>query len=382
MKPVTGIEPRHARSCPAKGWEPCRCEPSYQASVWSKREQRKIHRTFPTLAAAKSWRTDALHGLKQGTMRAPTRKTVGEAMVELVAGMKDGTIRNRNRRPFKPSAIRSYEQSINNYLEPEFGERRLDDLQRNDVQDFADALLALGLDPSTVRNAIMPLRVVYRRAVRRNEATINPTSDVELPAVTGKRDRVASPAEAVKLLEALPEDDQALWATALYAGLRSGELEALQDEDVDLENGVIHVEHGWDKVEGFIEPKSAAGKRTVPICGHLRSYLERRERHPGHFFGTAARPFDYWSTVSRAWKVWKDAGLERVTLHECRHTFSTFLDAAGVSETRADRYMGHSNGSVANRYRHPSQYAEDAARLDEYLSGAETGKVVRLGAAA
>jgi hypothetical protein len=63
---------------------------------------------------------------------------------------------------------------------------------------------------------------------------------------------------------------------------------------------------------------------------------------------------------------------------ECRHTFSTFLDAAGVSETRADRYMGHSVHSVANRYRHPRQFAEDAARLDEYLSGAEAGTVVPL----
>ena len=67
----------------------------------------------------------------------------------------------------------------------------------------------------------------------------------------------------------------------------------------------------------------------------------------------------------RAWAAWRDAGLDRITLHECRHSFSTFLDAAGVSETRADIYMGHSNNSVSRRYRHPSQYGEDAARLDE-----------------
>jgi integrase len=74
------------------------------------------------------------------------------------------------------------------------------------------------------------------------------------------------------------------------------------------------------------------------------------------------------------------AELERVTLHECRHSYSTYLDAAGVSETRADRYMGHANPSVANRYRHQleGQLAEDAARLDAYLSGAAAGEVVQL----
>jgi hypothetical protein len=59
---------------------------------------------------------------------------------------------------------------------------------------------------------------------------------------------------------------------------------------------------------------------------------------------------------------------------------SSYLDAAGISETRADRYMGHSNPSVANRYRHAldGQLAEDARRLNEYLTGAVSGKVVSL----
>jgi integrase len=361
--------------------ETCTCAPSWQAWVYTVRDG-KIRKPFPNaeLGAAKSWRRDALTAKENRTLRAPTRKTVRQAGDELLAGMRDGTIRNRNRRPFKPSAIRSYRDSLEKHVYPEFGYGRLTDLTRNDVQDFCDALLSNGLDPSTVRNAIMPLRVIYRRAVRRNEATINPTSDLELPAVTGKRERVASPAEAVKLLEALPEADQALWATALYAGARSGELKALQDEDVDLEAGTIRIERSWDKVEGFIEPKSAAGKRTIPICDHLRSYLERVERDGGFFFGSAREPFDYDAIYKRARKAWDDAELEPIGLHECRHSFSSYLDAAGVSDTRADRYMGHANHSVQRRYRHSldGQLAADAGLLDEFLSGAESRKVLQL----
>jgi hypothetical protein len=54
--------------------------------------------------------------------------------------------------------------------------------------------------------------------------------------------------------------------------------------DVDLENGLIRVERSWDKVEGFTEPKSSAGRRTVPICAHLRSYLAEGN---GFYFCTA-----------------------------------------------------------------------------------------------
>ena len=52
----------------------------------------------------------------------------------------------------------------------------------------------------------------------------------------------------------------------------------------------------------------------------------------------------------------------------------------GIFETRADRHMGHSNPSVANRDRHQleGQLVEDGAQLDAYLRGAITGKVVAL----
>jgi integrase len=74
--------------------------------------------------------------------------------------------------------------------------------------------------------------------VARGDVAVNPTTGLELPAVRGRRDRIVSPEQAAKLLEALPERDRAMWATALYGGLRRGELQALRWEDVDLAKGV------------------------------------------------------------------------------------------------------------------------------------------------
>jgi integrase len=73
------------------------------------------------------------------------------------------------------------------------------------------------------------------------------------------------------LIGALPERDRALWASALYAGLRRGELQALRWSDVDLAEGVIRVERGWDERVGPVAPKSRAGRRRVPLCKPLRS---------------------------------------------------------------------------------------------------------------
>ena len=65
-----------------------------------------------------------------------------------------------------------------------------------------------------------------------------------------------------------------MWATAFYAGLRRGELQALRVCDIDLGASLIAVERGWDQVEGVIEPKSHAGRRTMPLLAILRDYLD------------------------------------------------------------------------------------------------------------
>jgi integrase len=75
------------------------------------------------------------------------------------------------------------------------------------------------------------------------------------------------------LIDAVPERDRALWATALYAGLRRGELQALRRRDVDFDAGVIRVERSWDDRAGPVAPKSRAGRRRAPLAKPLRAYL-------------------------------------------------------------------------------------------------------------
>lgn len=91
-------------------------------------------------------------------------------------------------------------------------------------------------------------------------------------------------------------------------------------------------------VEGFVATKSAAGVRTIPMPELLRAELlehRRRTRAEGLVFGrSSTRPFEPVSVQARADKAWAEHGLERITLHECRHTYSSFLAAAGIPRER------------------------------------------------
>jgi integrase len=170
---------------------------------------------------------------------------------------------------------------------PEFGAVKLSELSRADLQRFAGRLLAEGLSPSTIRNTFLPLRAIYRDAEAQGDVLVSPTTGLQLPAGRGRRDRIADSAEASKLLAVLPQSDRVLWATAFYAGLRLGELRALAWEHVDLAAGVIRVERALDPREGYVEPKSRAGRRRVPIPGVLRDELVEHRMREGRSEGLA-----------------------------------------------------------------------------------------------
>ena len=236
-------------------------------------------------------------------------------------------------------------------------------------------MMAEGLGPSTIRNALMPLRAIYRQALALDEVAVNPTSGVQLPSVRGRRERIASPAEAARLIAALPERDQALWATAMYAGLRSGELQALTDDLVDLERNVIRVRWSWDPKAGRVTPKSRAGHRTVPIARVLRRHLAEQRLARGKkgrlFFGrNDERPFSNQAVSQRAVRIWKAAELEPIGLHDCRHTFASLMIAAGVNAKALSAFMGHASITMTlDRYGHLFPGSEEAAAglLDAYL---------------
>jgi integrase len=288
---------------------------------------------------------------------------------------------------------------------PALGERRLSDVRRNDVQDLADRITAEGLSASTVSNQLDPLRVIYRRAIRRDLVAVDPTKGLELRKPDGRRERIASPDEARELLDALPESERAIWATALYAGLRLGELRALRWSDVDLDARVIRVQRGWDAKEGEQPGKSAAARRTVPLIGRLAPYLAAHKLATGRdgddlvFGATATVPFEP-STVNRralaawGWKMIRNPdpdgprriyakgpdALDRIGLHECRHTFASLLIASGANVKAISTIMGH--GAIAitfDTYGHLLPGGEDEARdrLDGYLDRLDGGRHLR-----
>ncbi|WML64731.1 MULTISPECIES: site-specific integrase [Rhodococcus] len=167
---------------------------------------------------------------------------------------------------------------------------------------------------------------------------------------------------------------------APLCGLRCGEIAGLRWPDVDLGAGTLTIANsraraGSRTVEG--EPKSAAGRRTLPILPALRVALEAARRRQqrerlalGPDYGAGAyvvsneagEPYSP-EVISEYWRRHvRRAGVRPIRLHDARHTAATALHLQGVPVAVIAAWIGHSDGSFTLRtYAHSQHEALQAA---------------------
>jgi len=182
------------------------------------------------------------------------------------------------------------------------------------------------------------------------------------------------------LLAAKEENESVfnLYASAIYTGLRQGELAALRWDDVDLERRLITVQRS------FGGPTKAGDVRYVPILDPLLPLIrEWKLRCPNHLvFPNQAGQMQHPS--SRVFKQVFRRILARaqiktpITFHGLRHTFASHWVMGGGSLFKLQQILGHKSTQMTMRYAHlsPNAFSEDYLRLGSSW-GAENASVYR-----
>ncbi|KJY84803.1 integrase [Vibrio galatheae] len=179
------------------------------------------------------------------------------------------------------------------------------------------------------------------------------------------------------------EQDQNLWTTAVFTGLRHGELIALAWEDIDLVNGTITVKRNRT-LEGELKlPKTKSGERVVTMLQPAIDALIRQkaltfmmpaitidvaQREYGKLSRSKIRPVfsprvtatkklgigDFFShvTLHEKWhSTSRRAGIEQRKPYQTRHTYACWMLSAGANPTFIASQMGHSSAKeVYNTY--------------------------------
>ncbi|WP_052466672.1 tyrosine-type recombinase/integrase [Beduini massiliensis] len=157
----------------------------------------------------------------------------------------------------------------------------------------------------------------------------------------------------------------------LYAGLRIGEICALQWKDIDLSQGVINISKTVQRLENadqtlcktslmIFEPKSETSKRQVPLPNfmlkHIYQYyqLSKDSNENAFILSNNSRIIDPRTIQYRFKKICSENGFS-INFHSLRHTYATKCVESGIEIKSLSEILGHSDISITlNRYVHSS----------------------------
>ncbi|EWT04505.1 hypothetical protein N864_11365 [Intrasporangium chromatireducens Q5-1] len=189
--------------------------------------------------------------------------------------------------------------------------------------------------------------------------------------------------QAIALRKAIDPRYRAVVLLGYWCGLRFGELTALRRSDVDVSRSRIHIRRTAQQTVGgvvFGPPKTAAGRRSVPVAKSVMSELcDYMEAYTGAdcvalvITSSAGTPLLRQNFLRRTWRpALAQAGLPaELTPHSMRHGYASLLIAGGFSVKEVSTWCGHASTSITLAvYAHVgSQQADDAPdRLDNLLS--------------
>lgn len=292
-----------------------------------------------------------------------------------------------------PRTLEGYRASLDKWVRPALGARRLDQLRPLDIQGLYTRIHETASAHAVVHTH-RPLSAALRQAVRWRMLPSNPAEGVRLPREPRREMCALTAPQAAALQRELSTRRRGLvFVFALATGMRPGEIQALRWADLDFEHGAASVRQSLVLLKGgaweFGEPKTKLSRRTIPLPAQLVTALRRhRAAQAEHrlqlgdayldldlvFASETGGPLDAQNLAQRVLKkALKAAGLpDRFRFYDCRHTCATLLLQAGENPKVVSERLGHSTiAFTLERYGHvlPGMQERASERLGSILFG-------------
>jgi integrase len=331
-----------------------------------RRERKKAKVSSKT--AAIRWGQDRERELLTRGVPAPRKEvpTLEEFALRFLEGYAQA---NRQ----KPSGIAAKETILRVHLIPLLGTKKLDVITTEEVQRVKTRLRDKA--PKTVNNVLTVLNTMLKTAVAWDVIERVPCT-IRLLPVPKASARFHDFDEFEQLVEAAKKADPRAYVITLLggeAGLRCGEMMALEWNDVNWTKGQLKVERSeW---KGKVTSPKGGRVRYIPMTRRLTAAFRahRHLRSRRILCDDDGQPLTQkivQGLVQRAARrVHVNGGV-----HVLRHTFCSHLAMRGAPARAIQEAAGHQDLTTTQRYMHLSPAALDAAiRLLE--TGTETSRV-------
>lgn len=261
--------------------------------------------------------------------------------------------------------IKSYREDMETLLEyfaDESGRPpEVNSLGPVDLRQYVAALHDAGYAKSSIARRLASLRSFYRFAQREGLVDQNPAKPLRNPRAGRRLPHFLSTDEVSRLLAApttnddLGRRDRAILEVMYSAGTRVSETVGLNDEDLDLDEGVVRV-----RGKGRRERLALLGSYAVRALSDWRSVRQLAADQPKNgaapvFVNKFGRRLTTRSVARMLEKYLKQTGLDlRTSPHTLRHSFATHLLNHGADIRSVQELLGHKSLGTTQIYTHVS----------------------------
>lgn len=253
----------------------------------------------------------------------------------------------------KASTLDGYRKIINGVLTPKMGETPLVLLTRKAIRD---ALTTLTASNKRLANVQSCLRSALGDAVDDELIEANPMAGWTYSVKDRpRRDDEIDPftrEEQREILAAAVGQYRNLLQFALWTGLRTSELVALEWGDIDWLRGEVRISRGLTRAAKEAElPKTAAGLRDVKLLPMALAALQAQKEHTAlagaQIFHDPryGKPFDGDQAIRKSFWIptLRRAGVRYRNPYQTRHTYASMMLSAGEHPMWVAKQMGHSS---------------------------------------
>ncbi|MDE6433433.1 MAG: site-specific integrase [Lachnospiraceae bacterium] len=316
--------------------------------------------------AVKEKKQDALRKLAELTYE-------GQPKAGTVAGISEAWLRD-NGHKWKESTCCRYQEKLDTYILPKFGKRELSDISTDEVEGFITMIQSDGMPgrkPVSPSTASMILTVFKQLRLQALKMDCQVRFSAECISVRQRKASISVFSEhdekvlVSRLKRNTNETDVAI-LTCLFTGIRIGEVCALNCDNIDLEEGILHIRQTMQRlpdksgsgrtVVRIDTPKSESSIRDIPLSKELAQIL-RCFHKPGAFLltGDRERFVEPRTLENRFLQILKSCGLNQVNFHTTRHTFATRCIERGMDVKTLAEILGHASvATTMDRYVHLS----------------------------
>lgn len=261
----------------------------------------------------------------------------------------------------------TYERPCKLHIIPYFENQILQDITQLDIKRFLNSITHHS--QSLIDKIVICLRGIFEAAIDNELITKNPCRNIQCKSKKEQTTKRTYDKESVEYLCSSDHQYALLVHILLRMGLRCSELCALRWEDIDLENGTLHVKQALTSVNNTIyidKPKSYNSIRKLKIPEDLLERLKANKgsgyvdfkngKHivPNRFNTRRLTPFYNYMKVPEEL---------RLSPHELRHTCGTLLYEETKDIYHVSRFLGHSDIGITSKIYVHSEMQEEKIKI-------------------